>query len=118
MADIPSWARVGAKIVYIGQGVWDWYGLQQPVPGMVYAIRAVGTAEDSPGLVGVKLVEIVNRTVHFSGGRVGERYYDLAQFRPLVTEADDVALFQRLVADMPVSERLDRLAEKLNEDAR
>lgn len=116
MADIPSWARVVAKVVCVDAAPRD-PGVALLIAGAVYTIRATEWCADwpyTPPGYGVHLLE-VRRPVWLRTGRAMP--YDIARFRPLVTEADDVALFQRLVADMPVSERLDRLAEKLNEEA-
>ena len=105
MNGIPIWARVGAKVVCIKRGRWVTVPTGEAMIGPGYGeIGTITHIETDTDGVWLKL----------------PKYPDFCCvhcFRPLVTEADDVALFQRLVADMPISERLDRLAEKLNEEA-
>ena len=92
MSDLPSWARVGAKVVCVDA---DPRGGDRPrrlTAGGVYTIRqvVVGAIDaDGAPYVGVHLEEI-QRTPYRDIGVVP---FDIARFRPLVSESDDVALF-------------------------
>jgi len=90
---IPSWARVGAKVVCVddapipGQMGPGWGGLDGLTRGEIYTIR--GHAKGSySGLPGVLLAEIIRPL----GRRESyEQPFRLSRFRPLVSQADDIA---------------------------
>ena len=86
MSDLPSWARVGAKVVCVDAGP------RRLTAGGVYTIRqvVVGAIDaDGAPYVGVHLEEI-QRTPYRDIGVVP---FDIARFRPLVSQSDDIALF-------------------------
>lgn len=83
---IPSWARVGAKVVCVDAAKW-----RRTLPlttGRIYTIRHIGECPISG--VGVYLEEIANDCNGF-----GEEYgYRLDRFRPLVDENIEATLFR------------------------
>lgn len=95
---IPSWARVGVKVVCIDdrtrvivyEGLLVELGGLLPVKGQVYTIRAVEhftSPLDAIGsFLGVHLVEI-DRPPGAMSGRVVP--YRLSRFRPLVEDTND-----------------------------
>jgi hypothetical protein len=79
---LPSWARVGAKVVCI-----DAVGTPELVEGQTYTIEAVDDVPLRVGGFGVWLVD-----VGVMQDRVGSYFgFRLSRFRPLVTIEDDIA---------------------------
>jgi len=109
---IPSWARVGAKVVYIYRGPTPTGRYAQevrPLAGEIYTVRDVITERDGDGF---RLVEIRNPEMLYSshdGCHVTETYFAIRSFRPLITrtQADDIELFRPLL-----NPSLDELAER------
>lgn len=109
---IPSWARVGAKVVCVDNDENAYLlpqyvglyadGLDGLALGAVYTIREIGS--DGYHSAGVRLEEIV-RSINSSGL---ESTYNFARFRPAVppkTEAEDLEQFLPLLASHKVKER-------------
>lgn len=90
---IPSWAYIGAKVVCKDNP------RRILTKGKVYTISDIATCP-----------------VHGWGLAVKGRaeYWIGSYFRPLITEADDIALFKSLLNPTLV-DKLDLLAERLNE---
>jgi len=90
-------------------GVW---GIRNAEAGKVYTIRAIPETDDSYGFL---LEEIDNSHVKNVNGR--EPSFSPARFRPLITKSqqEDIRMIKSLVREMPATERLDRLAELLDE---
>lgn len=95
MSGLPSWARVGAKVVCVDDSnqCWPWYAPEQDecvVKDGIYVIESAGiyfdfeSGEDYVGLTvcGVRRVDGV-RNVPF----------DISRFRPLVTLEDDITTY-------------------------
>jgi hypothetical protein len=59
----------------------------------------------------MRLVEIPERV---SVSMYGDLGYAVSRFRPLISQADDIAMFRKMVEGMKPTERLDRLAELLD----
>lgn len=93
MSGIPSWARVGAKVVCV-QGSQprpnSTYDLRStmPIVGEVYTLRHVMA---TPKGAGVWLEEIVNPIGNPAKGWNGETGFHLSCFRPVKTIEDDIA---------------------------
>ena len=85
---LPSWARVGVKVVFVGK-VFSNYGLRGLELGAVYTIR--DAYQNVDGRCGIHLVEVVNEPVRTKEHGNAERFYMLRSFRPLVTIEDDIA---------------------------
>lgn len=103
---IPSWARVGARIVCVetwrsvpGYGTGREIG---PISGKVYTIRDVGEIHPRyPGTINVTVEEIRNEIVNYRSGRY-EVSFGIYRFRPLTTtktQAEDVAMIRSLIKD-------------------
>lgn len=104
---IPSWAVSGAKVICIAT-LW----FSPPEPG--YTNPAIGDI-------------LTIRDLNFSrkrqkwGASFTEKYiddiYGLDYFRPLITKTaeEDAAMIRRLVDEMPVHSRLERVEELLNQ---
>ena len=113
----PSWAKVGAKVVCI-DGTPDAprshlsdYKSSLPVKGQTYTLgAAVDPAYWYRG-PRVAVAELPHIQYEYDYG------WHLSRFRPLVTktQAEDVRAFKSMLRDMPATERLDRLAELMNE---
>jgi hypothetical protein len=100
---IPSWCRVGAKVVCISKAGLDWDdGCPGPVVGEVCTITGLNL--DHPPSVGVCLLE------HTESDRDGDPGYDIKHFRPLVetitTDEVEQRLFRKKRLHQPVSARL------------
>lgn len=119
MSGIPHWCFVGAKVVCVDDTHPHGYAWCEDAPtvGMTYTVSRVWrypvSIDESDGEIVVELAEIGQRTVASAVWKqdIG---YGLYRFRPLVSQEDDVAMFQRPVTDMTIVERLDRLAEILD----
>lgn len=100
MSELPSWCRVGAKVVWLGYEPEIEPQVNPAVirltPGGVYSIRE--TYEplfviDDYERFGVRVVGVVNTMRDPLGGEI---CYPLHRFRPLVdpkSEQEDIALF-------------------------
>lgn len=93
--------------------VGDWAGKvawtnRKPVLGEVLTIRSV---YNHRGYIGVCFYEIKGL---FNPDARHEQGFLIDRFRPLITQQDDVELFRHLLSPSPL-ERLDLLAERLNE---
>jgi hypothetical protein len=89
---VPSWCRVGQRVVCIRDD-WDrGYGEVTPLEGETYTIRSVEVDE---GHVWFKLVEIVNTPRPYSQG-VYETDWDYENFRPVVDDKSDNEIESRL----------------------
>ncbi len=97
MRAIPSWARVGARVVCVDDTNWqsfdvtgrlrtpDYWGFNLPTIGEVYTIRDI---DNRAGGVVVMLVEVDNRGVTPNPIEIG---FALHRFKPLVTIEDDIS---------------------------
>lgn len=91
---IPSWVRPGAKVVCVRKGGTEGLnsalGVRYPVVGETYTIRESiwHPTFDKPG---IRLAEIVNPRIVYKVGGHMEAVWDLARFRPLVSQSDDIA---------------------------
>lgn len=94
---MSSWARVGVKCVCVSQK-------GTLVLGREYTVLAIKPFEG-----------LLYLTVDTPPDWLGESSYLPDRFRPLISQADDVAMFQKLVDTMKPTERLDALREMLDE---
>jgi hypothetical protein len=100
---IPSWAKPGAKVVCVDDfplegSIW----VSPPVEGVIYTITDTFYQE---GVLLLRLKELRN---------FQDIGYLARRFHPLITEADDIALFKSLLNPTLV-DKLDLLAERMNE---
>lgn len=104
MTFIPSWARVGAKVVCVDDagGPDKWTEGDGPARGCIYTIVRALVADD--GLVDIHLAEIRRGPLARArwGNDVG---YSVHRFRPLITQQDDIEAHFRALLDVPVDER-------------
>ena len=89
---IPSWARVGAKVVCVDASLapgMRWFDNEAPVEGEVYTITDVGY-DHEVRKVTVYLAEICRGPTHvlFYGRDLG---YWLGRFRPVHTLETDIS---------------------------
>lgn len=85
------WAAPGVKCVCVqGPLAKVWPGTKTAQKGETYTIRDVYLNSD--GRVGIRVEEIRNPLVN-NHGELVETGFFLSRFRPLVSQADDVALF-------------------------
>lgn len=91
---MSSWAKVGAKVVCITD---RWAEACDVQKGEVYTIAGMTTLP-SYGLF-----------LRFKGLPVTD-FYNANGFRPLVTQSDDIAMFQRL-ADMTAAQNSIQVSE-------
>lgn len=112
---IPSWARVGAKVVCVDGSPALEMSVYIPFleKGEIYLVEGVlreKGVDRKTGLFGevdtLKLAGVARR------GTV--QGFDTSRFRPLITEADDIAQFKSLLNPTLV-DKLDLLAERMNE---
>lgn len=103
---IPSWARVGAKVVCVNAA--RLYPPQRtdeatPAEGQTYTIREV---VDYCYAIGLRLVEIVNRPHDYADGCL-ECAFVIDAFRPLTTrtQEQDLELFLPLLVPKRERER-------------
>lgn len=88
MSGLPSWVRVGARVICVNDVVTTPIerGQTLPVRGVTYTVR--NTFRDA-----IRLVEIVNRTIYTTEDGFGESAFYISRFRPAVepkTEAEDL----------------------------
>lgn len=113
---IPSWAKPGAKCIFVGGGPENrknWPEMTgAPIHGVTYTIRdtEMGTKGFCRGVLVIRLQETVCRP-HNHGWE--DAWLGVSGFRPLITEADDIALFKSLLNPTLV-DKLDLLAERLD----
>lgn len=89
MSDLPSWARVGAKVVYIDDSPGRLVaGVEVLRVGSVYVLRSVTDEFAEPAC-----------RVHGDGLRSYE-FMALSRFRPLITLEDDIATHFRQHLDV------------------
>jgi hypothetical protein len=104
--NIPSWARVGAKVVCVHPAnpiFGDMWPLRE---GAVYTVTGVvpesyqSTGCPTPGPVALLLAGVVNPSSH-------ARAFNIGRFRPLITRSleDDLAIFRPLL--VPTKETQD-----------
>lgn len=95
---IPSWARIGAKVVFVGGGT-DSPSLviEAPVKGVIYTIREI-LPSGKDGLAYIRIGEIVVKR-RWNALPFGEdAWLGLRTFKPLITlEADLEAHFSQLL---------------------
>lgn len=82
---IPSWCRVGAKVVCI-ELLARVYAETVPVVGETYTIRDV---RDYGDVVGILVSEIRNAVANYDEGDL-EPCFIIEAFRPLITLEDDL----------------------------
>jgi hypothetical protein len=108
---IPSWCRKGAKVVCIKRDAWKPVngapkpcGETDPTYGQALTIREV---EVSGAYVILRFAEIVNPPLRFAGGHRRECGYLVGNFRPVVSQKDDLATHfeQYLKTDHRATER-------------
>lgn len=94
--DIPSWCRVGAKVVCVDSSRLGGFGDETyPVEGDIYTIRDVTCGPR--GAACVRLEEVVNVPRSYRTGYLEARFR-LSRFRPLVSQQDDIeAHFSRFL---------------------
>lgn len=98
MTDLPSWARVGQKVVAtidVVESGWPWEPVKTIGKGTILTIRSVYSVPEG---VGLRFVEVVNPEVLTTVGMI-ERVYDAKDFRPLISKSieDDLAIFAPLL---------------------
>jgi hypothetical protein len=99
-ASVPSWARVGAKVVCVDDRPGDgtrWVEGEELVRHRLYTIAAV-----LPHLAQVQLQEVERASI--SKRIFGYNGYGVDRFRPLITrsQSEDVAEFRKLLDQIPV----------------
>jgi len=109
-AGIPSWARVGAKVVCIAGAAmiaaaaakrpWGKF----PFAGGVYAIRGIVTGTD--GVANLLLVGVENPPMESTVGLV-EWGFPSRYFRPLVTLEDDITTYFAELLDVPAGQKVE-----------
>jgi len=110
---IPSWVRVGAKVVCVNDDP-NLMRVNAVHPGLdglsknsIYTIS--GTYIDPwVRCLMVRLVEITRRFEPMADGEAG---FIVSRFRPVQTLRQDVRMVKALIRQMPASKRLDRLRE-------
>lgn len=102
MSDIPSWVRVGQKVVCVDAAPRKYLavGLTE---GAIYTIRGTNVAPN--GVPGVLLVEVQSSIV-WRDGR--ESSYHVDRFRPLVTIEDDLKAHFSALLHVPASKETER----------
>ena len=98
MSAIPSWARVGAKVVCIKGATRNKVGGWAPQTNGIYTIRSTFFAEGWGWFIRVE--EFVACDVLWNGIEPG---WDLPRFRPLVTLSSDIAEHFEHLLDVPAS---------------
>lgn len=95
MASLPSWARVGQKVVCIA-GFQQGESAASIQKDQILTIRSIYVDRNLE--CGLRFVEIVNPEVLTSEG-VMERVYHVKDFRPLISKSieDDLAIFAPLL---------------------
>lgn len=104
-----TWARVGVKCVCVKEArrIYEYdQGCTFAEIGQTYTVRDVGVFG---GRVGIVLEEIVNPIGDVTKGFGGETGFPIHFFRPLITQADDIALIKSLL--LPVKPELVRERE-------
>lgn len=88
MTAIPSWARVGAKVVCVDAADTQSGGVPEIAEGVVYQIRWAGHYSDwyNGEYSGVRLVGIDR----FDTAVLSDVAFKLFRFRPLITQQDDI----------------------------
>jgi len=101
---MSNWAKPGVKCVCVARPKnGDLRGvLRVPDIGEVLTVREVfvGLTEGGQEVVALKFHEIVNPLTDTVIGRA-ERGYPAFQYRPLITQSDDVALFAHHLVGQP-----------------
>lgn len=102
---VPSWARVGAKVVMV-DGSADLDG-DTFATGRIYIIKAITEEFSEPAI----------KCHRDDQPAIGMEWSRLSRFRPLVirTQEQDVRAIKSMLRDMPAESRLDRLLEALGE---
>jgi hypothetical protein len=85
MSGLPSWARVGAKVVCVN-AKHSWL-----VEKRVYRIADLGDEDSTGPVISVEGVMMGNRLARWFVGR----------FRPLITLEDDISTHFRQLLDVP-----------------
>lgn len=112
---MSSWARVGVKVVCVDDTVVIHCGKPEMMlrRGDIYTITGTYVETGISHVNGV-ICDIATVSL-LEAPRMGRmRGYAVSRFRPLISQADDVAMFTALVETMKPTERLDRLAELLD----
>ena len=73
-----------------------------PTQNQIYTIRTIELVEDGPhiNVVVVRLIEIVNKTREYVGGRLEPRFYHW-HFKPLQETKTDISVFNKLLNPAP-----------------
>lgn len=101
---MSAWAEPGVKCVCVGDfsNLAAEFGFECPTVGMTYIVRDVILRLGPNGGVGLLLEEVVNSPHLLTNGDIAEIAFDVCDFRPLVSQGQDIALF---------AHHLDRLGE-------
>lgn len=114
MSGPPDWARAGAKVICVDADEGDEFNKVDPMPvaGKVYVIADVF---DHMLLRAPRL--LIDGMPNRDGTYKADWGWDFYRFRPVDqrSQAQDVAMFTDMLDYMPIIERLDRLAEKMNQ---
>jgi hypothetical protein len=100
MSGIPSWARVGAKVVCITKAVSPVILRHNyPKQGGIYTVRKVvfASADGKPCLL---LNEVVN-FIWEPGISQREPAFGAENFRPLISQQDDIETHFKALLDVP-----------------
>jgi len=89
---MSAWAKPGVKCVCVKKGPWRGVRNEKVAPGPTY-LEECHIEAIQERLWGVELKL-----------RGHEKWYLVDRFRPLITQADDVALFAHLLTGTPVRE--------------
>jgi len=98
---MPSWARVGAKVVCVDPNP-SWANVlwaATPAKDCIYTIREI---VDGDAIL-VEEIRNVDAAVHLNDGtyRRGEPCFGIWRFRPLITQQDDIATHFKALLDVP-----------------
>jgi hypothetical protein len=105
MSGLPSWARVGAKVVCVDAACRPgrfWRPSEAPVQGKIYTVAAAFF--NPAGEPRIHLVELQRspETIKVLGYLAG---YRVERFRPLITLEDDLEAHFRILLRQPVSDK-------------
>lgn len=109
MTGIPSWARIGAKVVCV-DAAWSSIPPANPLRlRATYTITDVVSEFNEFHPNGRLLLDEVDNPIKSGWG------FAVQRFRPVHTLRQDVRAIKSALREMPVTERLDRLMELLDE---
>jgi hypothetical protein len=109
---MSSWARVGVKCVCVDDARRDGYSHDNPCPRRSSVVEIIGVWMHPKQ--GQTL--IIKGWPNFCVNHGRDVGWKISRFRPLqtISQADDIAMFRKLIETMKPTERLDALREMLD----